>query len=152
MEQRDRAWRVLDHAKQFHQRLRQFYQNLSEAEKQPRVKLLLEYFADHEENIERIITSYEKGAPRAVLDSWFECLYDECRLSCFEKMDHIPNMTVEQVIELAMKADACIETNYRRLIESDKEPEVRQFFSQLLQLEISEKKKAIRNSQQIVDL
>lgn len=152
MEQRERAWRVLDHAKQFHRRLKQFYQNLSEAEKQPRVKLLLEYFTDHEANLERIITSYEKGAPRAVLDSWFECLYDECRLSCFEKMDHIPNMTVEQVIELAMKADSCIENNYRRLIESDKEPEVRQFFSDLLQLEVSEKKKAIRNSQQIVDM
>ncbi len=152
MAERERAWRVLDHAKQFHSRLKEFYHRLSEEQEQPRVKLLLDYFSDHEANLEQIMSAYEKGAPRSILDSWFECLYDECRLSCFEKMDNIPNMSVQEVIELADRADACLETNYRRLIESDKEPEVREFFSKLLQFEVSEKKKAMRNSQQIVDL
>ncbi|MCK5188869.1 MAG: hypothetical protein KAR12_02310, partial [Methylococcales bacterium] len=89
---------ILDHAREFHKCLGEFYQNLVEYEEETRIKMLLEYLGRHEKFLEQGIANFEESASEQVLDTWFQFTQDKATLKLPNSKNIKPDMSVEDVI------------------------------------------------------
>mgnify|MGYP005725358349 CR=1 FL=1 len=143
---------ILEHARHFHKLVSECYQQLSAGTEKQRLKLLLDYLAQHEKHLEEVLADYEETIPQNVLRTWF-------RLSpCQEKFDILKsllkeqNPSIDEVIRNAVQLDDCLIDMYRKVAESAEVESVREVFKSLLDLEEHEKFKMVRDSLRLQDL
>lgn len=131
---------VIDHARDFHQQVGEYYHRLADAAKQARVRLLLDYMSEHEERLATAVAEYEDAAPRAILDTWLQSapddLLDPVRQHLREA--HIDaSVDVDQVIETGVKLSECLLVVYRDLAQRAEPESVRAVFKNLVAMEES---------------
>ena len=143
---------ILDYARHFHKLIRQFYQRTSEAVDKNRLKLLLNYLAEHERYLEKSIAEYESTMPEKALKTWFPLS------PCSEKIDNLSSLldaqepSVDEIVALAIYLDDCLIETYRQLAESAETNTVKDVFRNLLELEKREKYKMVRDTERMKDL
>ena len=142
---------ILNHARDFHRQVSEFYKRLSDKAEKQRVKMLLDYMSRHESNLERSMAKYQEATSKEVLDTWFQYTHDEDTLALCRDTEFKPDMTVEEVVRVALRLDDCLIKLYREMAARTDCNEAREIFKNLLALEESEKSKLARNAQLLMD-
>ena len=143
---------VLEHARDFHAKLARFYHSLADEAQQERLKLLLDYISRHEQHLGESLDQFEDDATTKLLDTWIDFSQDSEILRFPADISIEPDMTVDQVIEIAMKMDECLVQLYRQLVAHTDVPEVREVFENLLALEEGEKHRIARQALGVKDI
>ena len=137
---------ILDRARVFHEQLSGFYANMEKTADREKSRILLNYMSRHEQNMVECLARYEKEAANRVLDTWFKFPPEmkECR--CFECVDLKPSMSLDDIIDVALKVDQCLLKLYSETAEKSNSQEVRDLFRKLLELEQKEETECLRNA------
>ncbi|RKZ45365.1 MAG: hypothetical protein DRQ58_10535 [Gammaproteobacteria bacterium] len=135
---------ILDHAREFHKCLGEFYQNLVEYEEETRIKMLLEYLGRHEKFLEQGIANFEESASEKVLDTWFQFTQDKATLKLPSGNNIKSNMSVEDVIHMGLELDDCLIKLYKDAAEDSEVLEVKEVFNNLLKMEQEEEHHLVR--------
>jgi len=137
---------LLDRARLFHERLGELYKRLETVSKKEQVKMLLDYMSRHEKHLTESLSKYEEEASRRVMDYWYK--YTPNNKSCehLENIELRPDMTIDDVISLAMRMDECLVELYRSVAENAESEEVKEIFNSLLEMEKQEEVELLRNA------
>jgi rubrerythrin len=137
---------VLDYVKQFHRKARNLYSQLADHEEQERLKLLLTYLSRHENHLAKSLADYEEETSAKILNTWFQYVPDQALLEPINHIDIEPNLSVDEVIELAMRLDNCLIELYKEMIDhSAAISEVKEVFQNLLEMEQQEQHQLARS-------
>lgn len=148
----ERTQDVLDHARTFHNELRRLYEQLSTETQKERVKMLLEYLSRHEAHLEESLAAYEAGASKRVLDTWFKYVPQEDKLKEFQDVKLEPDMSIDDVVDVALRMDNCLVEFYKDMATMAVIPEVKEVFTNLLEMEEREKHKLVRDALQLKEI
>jgi rubrerythrin len=145
---------VLDHAREFHTQLSDFYSLLSRKSEKERVKLLLDYMSQHEKYLEETLTRYEEEVSGKILNTWFQYpppqeILDTCREV---NINETENLTVDDVIEMAVKLDQCLIDLYKEMIKNSETDQMREIFTNLMEMEKRQELELVRDAQEWKDL
>lgn len=113
----------------------------------PRLKMLLDYLSRHEKYFEESLVNFEKDSSEKILNTWFKYTPDSNTLQgcgC-EEFQIKSNMTVDEVIQIALKVDQCLINFYQQMTENCVIPEIKEIFDNLLEMEKREDKKMIKD-------
>lgn len=135
---------LLERARKFHRDLADFYARLSHDAERQEVKQLLDYMSRHEEYLDCCLREYEKGASKAVLDTWFKPGPDFSEFTSFEHFRMHPDMTVDEIIDLALRLDQCLMKLYAYLAERAVCRECADALRELLEMEQTEERRVLR--------
>ncbi|TIH12839.1 hypothetical protein D0S45_16955 [Marinifilum sp. JC120] len=143
---------VIEQTRAFHNRLVSFYKDLSYQVDKERVKILLEYMSRHHENLVGIMDEYESRISEQVLNTWFMYVNKECDLSPFFSADLGPEMTAQQVMQLAVDLDKCLLETYEAMLQNDIPDDVSAVFQGFVDMEKREKIKLAKSALKIETL
>ena len=148
----ERTQDVLDHVRAFHDDLGKRYEQLSSESQQERIKMLLNYLGRHERHLEECLADYEETASRGILETWFKFVPQEARLLKLDDMKLTPDMSVDDIVDVALRMDNCVVELYRELADISVSQQVKDVFTNLLTMEEEQKHKMIRNTLMLNDL
>jgi rubrerythrin len=140
--------RVIDFlhwAEKYHGRLAEFYRAREDDVTRPELKSLLEYMARHQDSLRRIIAEYERGASKAILETWYKVSPDPKAFKDPDTCGFRPNMTTGEVIDLALDLDRCLISMYEQLIRRAETQGLREMLENLLQEEQREEIRLMRS-------
>ncbi|MGD2089825.1 MAG: hypothetical protein PVH61_26860 [Candidatus Aminicenantes bacterium] len=145
---------ILDHVREFHTQLSDFYRLLSSKSETQRVKLLLDYMSQHEEYLEETLIRYEEEVSDKILNTWFQYpppteLLDTCREVSINKTE---DLAVDDVIEMAVKLNQCLIDLYKEMIKNSETDYMREFFTNLMEMEKRQELELVRDAQEWKDL
>lgn len=167
---------VIEHTRSVHRQLSRYYQALEQQVDKERVKLLLHYLSGHERNLEDALANYQGEVAQVVLDDYLQYLpakNDEFSIADTSLQDttikNTPSkntiseditsehtvikrdMSVADVVSLALKYDDYLIDLYRDLSERGDQPQVRALFRNLLQLETQARHQMARGAVEAED-
>jgi len=140
----ERTRDVLDHVRAFHERVSSFYENLADEANQQRTRMILDYMSRHEKHLQESIGRYEEDAAKEILDTWFQYSPEEDLLVRLTDIEVTHDMSVDDVVGIAMRLDDSLIELYGELEESALSENVKDLFSNLLELEKQEEHKIAR--------
>lgn len=144
---------VLDCVKRFHRKARNLYSELADQEEQERLKLLLDYLSRHENHLAKSLADYEQETSEKILNTWFEYVPDQALLEPINHVDTEPNLSVDEIINLAMRLDNCLIELYKEMIDhSSAISEVKEVFQNLLDMEKHEQHQLARSRLGTLDI
>jgi hypothetical protein len=118
---------ILGQVRDFHHQLSTLYGSLSKKVEKECLKVLLNYLGSHEKHLEESMANYEGEVSRKILDAWF--LFPSSKkllgTNCDVEIENEKNLTVDEVIQLALKLNGCLIDLYSKVIESSVLEEVR---------------------------
>lgn len=142
---------VLDYLINAHQQMGEYYTQLSDTVLQQRVKLILDYLAEHENHISNELLQYEKDAPYGVLNAWFQDIQDDPLLLKLEQPP-APDLSEEQVMRIALELDDRLISLYEQLASHCKSSAARDALENLLDQEKQRKKRFVLSMLRMHDL
>lgn len=145
---------ILTAAVEFHRRLEDFYAKLSEQEDrdEQRVRMLLEYMSRHEKAFERMLAGYETPEARKLLDTWMQYEPDDRALHIPQPESLRPDMSVDEVVEIALGLDDQLARFYAQAATMARYPQVRDLFDGLARQAEDEKEKTRVNASLIKNM
>lgn len=143
---------VLDHVGLFHRKTAELYRRLTERASSPRVKMLLDYMARHEDHVAVSVREYREESRPQVLSSWFKYTHDEDIFAPLKEVDPDRDYDFDDVIDLALTLDARLLELYQDLGQQAATIEVKDMFNSLLLREMEEKQKLMRAASGLLDL
>lgn len=144
---------VVDHTRNFHHQLSEFYEKLKRETERERVKMLLDYLSRHEKHLEETLAQYEDDVSEKILDAWFQYVPEEEDQDLSPEKLHVkPDMSVEDVIRMALQLDDYLVKLYEGMVERANFPEVREAFLNLLELEKQEQHQVSKNALSMTDI
>ncbi|GIU06190.1 MULTISPECIES: hypothetical protein [unclassified Shewanella] len=96
---------LLDYVARCRIEMAQLYSRLHAHADSSRVKLMLEYFQQHERNTAEKLEDYIDEAPKKILDTWYKDIVFEDFIGQCQKLTLPANMTEDDVLELHLKLD-----------------------------------------------
>ena len=133
---------LLEHIKGYHHKLSSLYSQTAESTEQQKVKMLLHYLKRHEIRFEEVISDCEEEIAANVLDTWF-CFTPD-KLPELKGTEINAHMSLDAIIEAALRFDDILITFCRHVAEKSVTPEVRDLFNSLVQMEEQEERRAIK--------
>ena len=143
---------ILQHSRKFHKLIAEYYHSLSKNSEKERVKLLLNYLEERENQIEKTLEEMELSLSSHVLNSWFSHSQCQSRLDELAKLVTEENPDIDKVIDQFIYMDNCLIKIYSKLVHSAENVDVQEFFDNLTKLEENHKKKILKNASQFQDI
>lgn len=143
---------VLDHGRAMHRQVADFYRQLDSTSARTRVKLLLDYLVDHEQHLADTLAELGTITDPGILGSWLANAPEPAQ---FDQILHTPirqDMTVEEVLEIAMRFDDAMIGMYQSLADNTDNQAVRDLLDNLTDLEDLEKRRVVRNAGMLQDI
>jgi len=131
----DQTKDILEHAREFHQKLGVFYEELKDSASKERTRALLDYMSRHEKYLDDCLAQYEEQVSDNVLDTYFKYGSESTRMTSIDDFEIKPEMDVDDVIAAAMHFDACLIEFYREMAQRSLSDKVREVFENLLVME-----------------
>ena len=131
----DQTKDVLDHAREFHQKLSVFYEDLKESASKERTRALLDYMSRHEKYLDDCLAQYEELVSDNILDTYFKYESESTKITAITDFEIKPEMEVDDVMAAAMHFDACLIEFYREMAQRALSENVREIFENLLVME-----------------
>lgn len=132
-------------AEAYHARLAEFYRSRGKEAARSEVKIVLDYMARHQDALRRIIEDYERGASKAVLDTWYKISPDPKAFQDPSASGFRPDLTSDEAIDLALDLDHSLISMYEQLIRRAETPGLREVLENLLQAERREEIRLLRS-------
>jgi len=143
---------IIDCLRSFHKQMQDFYERLHEKDEKQKVKMLLDYLSRHEKHREETLAKYEEEASKKVMETWFKYIPRNISPDCLENIVINSNMSVDDVIGIAMHFNNCLVQLYTRLVENTSGNEVRNVFICLLERMKKEKMNLARDALWLNDI
>jgi hypothetical protein len=137
---------VLDYGKLVHADLCKLYESLNVESQQERVKMLLDYLSRHERHLEETLSRFEAGSHQDVLDTWLQYAPSINVLKLIGNQTIRPDMSVDEVVKLAVEFDDALVEFYREAADECGLPRINEVFLNLIELEKQEKISHVRNA------
>jgi hypothetical protein len=128
-----------------HGRLADFFRVREKEAALPEAKTVLRYMARHQQALRQIIEDYERGASRAILDTWYKISPDPKAFQDPATLVFRDDMTPAEVIDLALELDRGLIGMYEQLVRRAESPALREMLENLLQAERSEEIRLMRS-------
>lgn len=152
MKTNKQTYEIIEFVRLFHKQIADFYDRLHNKDEKQRVKMLLDYLSQHERHREETLAKYEKEASRKIMDTWYKYIPSNITYNCLENMVIKDNMSVDDVIHLALDFNYCLIEIYKELIEETRAIKVRDVFISLLKRLQQEQKNLARDSLWLYDV
>lgn len=144
---------VVDHTRDFHHQLSNFYEKLKGESERERVKMLLDYLSRHEKHLEETLAQYEDDVSEKILDAWFQYIPEEQDQDISPDKLHVESdMSVEDIIRMAMRLDDYLIKLYEGMVERANFPQVREAFLNILEMEKQEQHQVSKNVLSMTDI
>ena len=137
---------ILDYAKTYHSQLGDYYARLRDVADKERMKILLDYMSRHEAHMQDYLADYEQEAAKKVLDTWLKYSPVKAEVHGLKDIALNPDMSIEEVIKMSMKLDACLVDIYKEMADRSPSQECKDLFNDLLEMEKQEEIKCIRDT------
>jgi rubrerythrin len=135
---------LLERARRYHRELGEFFSRAAHDVQREDVRRLLEYMSRHEEYLDRCLHEYEKGASRAVLETWFKPAPQFARTHCFDSVEIRPDMSTDEAVRMAVRLHDCVTQLFEHLAERAVSHQLYDALCDLLQMERDEEEKLLR--------
>ena len=147
---------IVDHAREFHEQLAEYYHRMADVAQRPRVRLLLDYMSAHEQRRAAALAEYEDTAPTQILNTWLQSSADtdamhRVRAELATLRIH-PDLELDEVIEIGLRLTDCVLAVYRDLAERAEPASIRDVFQNLLQMEAKAQQQFARDSGRLRDI
>lgn len=143
---------ILDYGIELHAQLRVLYNTLGKESDQERVKMLLDYLGKHERNRAEAMKRFEQAPHGRTLDVWLQYAptreIEQMLVNCVIR----PDMTVDDVIKIAMDFDNALIEIYKEAVRESDDPNAKAIFMNLIEMEEKEKQRFIRDAEWMQDL
>ena len=146
----ERSVDIIDHAKNFHSELSEYYHKLSGIADKERVRILLNYLSENEKKQEEALAEYEGVAPHEVMDTWFKYGPDIPEKS-FEEEKMSADMDVDAVVHEAVRLDNYLSEMYKTAITRAQSESIKKVFINLLALNEKHIRDLVRDSEHLTD-
>lgn len=146
------AKQILGYAREFHRFARDYFKQLSDSTQQPRMKMLLDYMSRHEEHLDEILKEHETSTKNKAMEAWFQFSTECSVFKPVKNISYTDELTVDQVFEIAAQIDKCMIDSYNTVINRTSNPEVRELFQNLLEMEEHEKQVRARTALGLMDM
>ncbi len=146
------AKEILDYAREYHRRVSDFYQQLSDKTDSARVKMLLDYLVRHKAHLDKALGEFEDEIKSKALEAWYQYSQDQCLFAPLDATQYSASMTVEEVLALGVTIDSCLLASYKGMVDTATTSEVRAIFENLLQMEEQQKHKLARIALEINEM
>ncbi len=143
---------IVEVARQFHGQVADLYERLSSQAEKTRVKMLLDYMSRHERHLAGCLSQFETGVSERMLETWFQFVPTDAPDTVLKKIDMKPNMSVDDVVSIAMQLDDFLIQMYRQASDECDSRELTEIFANLLQMEEQEEIRLARDSLAIKDM
>jgi len=143
---------MLGQARRFYSEICDFYEALAKETSSERVRMLLHYMSGHQKFLEEKISEFEKSASQTAMDTWYQTVPGDQMFKFLKELKKTPNMNIDQVVELGLKANKEIIDFYRHLAENSELEEAREIFSSLLRKQEEESHNLVRDAHELSDL
>ncbi len=143
---------VLDYGIQLHSQLTELYDSLNQQNDQTRVKMLLDYLSRHEKNREEAMQRFENGSRKSILNFWLQYSPGSNVEQLLKNCAVRPNMSVDDVIKIAMAFDDALIQLYKDAATIVDDPHAKEVFTNLAEMEEQEKHRFIRDAEWMDDL
>lgn len=147
----ERVLDVIDHARNFHSLLSQYYDELSAVAERERVKIFLDYLSAYEKRHEQALAEYEETAPRDIIDTWFKCGADKATDRTFEPAKLSSDMDIDTVLREALRLDECLSELYQEVVDRAQTDRIKEIFTRLLETNKKEMRNLVRDSGHLQD-
>lgn len=148
----EQAKTILNHMRDFHSTIAEYYHELSEHTEKERVKMLLKYLEEHEIHIVDVLADYTDYLPPSVSETWFNFSPCTAKLGELKSMIALEIPKVDDIIEFALRLDNCIIETYREIVNSAESDKVKELFENLLKLEEAERTRVVINTARLNEL
>lgn len=142
---------VLHHAERLHLEICYLYHQLAEQSEKQRLKLMLEYMSQREQELAKALEAFTEETSQNILDTWFQFADDEDRLN-WPDCKLPTDVSTDNVVAVALELAECFIKLYRDIATHADSEDVRTVFQSLLESEELEKHKLVRNAQLLEDL
>ncbi|WP_430462992.1 hypothetical protein ACQUQU_09460 [Thalassolituus sp. LLYu03] len=135
---------IMDYSQRLHEHARNLYEQLRDQTQRERVDMMLHLLAEHEETLARAIADVQDGLSEKVLKEWHQFepgSISEALKGCRECH---PDLSVEELVTIALKIDDYMIDLYKQMLSEATSNDSRRLFSNLVQLEESEKMRTVR--------
>lgn len=143
---------LLQGAQQLHQKLSRYYQKVSKKTDKERIKMLLEYLSRHERRLADSVKKYTDGAADNVLQTWYQYAPRKNLDDLLKDIEITPDMPIDEVLRSVIAFDDALIALYQELAQHAGSPTVRDVFTNLLEMEKSEKLRSVRDALMLNDL
>ena len=143
---------VVDHSRQLHQQISQFYHQLSEDNCKARVSMLLEYLKRHEDHLEDTLSKFGEDKSQSVLDSWFQYAPDQDLSEVMSTLEVSDHMDTDDVVTMALTLDDYFIDLYQGMVSNASSSAVKAVFQNLLDMEEHDKIQISKTALQMNDL
>ncbi len=144
---------ILEHARQFHRQVSEFYSQLRCQAEKERIKMLLDYMIRHEDNMVKALEDFERSAPKHLLGACFK-VGRQFRPCCdvVRELNISADMSVDEVIQIGLEFNDCLIAVYKDRAENAPDEKVRGVFQNLVALAQKEQRLLSRDAQRLLDL
>ena len=143
---------VVDHSRQLHHQISQFYHKLSEDSSKARVSMLLEYLKRHEDHLENTLSQFAQDKTQSVLDSWFQYAPDQDLGDVMSHLEVSDHMDTDDVVSMALTLDDYFIDLYQGMVSNASSSAVKAVFQNLLDMEQHDKIQISKTALQINDM
>lgn len=146
------AREILDGARFFHAQLQGLYEALKGKIEKPKLHLILDYLAQHEQRLEQALEDYEDDIADKVADTWFKYAPSETTGDMLASLKLRPDMSLEDLMEAAIKLENYFVRLYRHAADQSVSPEVKEVFEQLEKETMNDRRRLSRDLVDMQDL
>ena len=140
---------IIDFSKEVHAEIADRFANLSNEAVQERAKLLLDYLSRHELHLKEALQRYGESAAESLLTAWYLSAPELHPEDIVHDVELFADMDIDEVMAEAIKVDDYLIDIYRNIADNARDAKVRELSNRLLQMENTDKIKAIRNTLRI---
>lgn len=138
---------VLDYGAESHVRMGELYVALRERSDQDRVKIVLSYLGQQEDVRASVVRRFGKEGRDKVLNSWLQYAPSSNVESVLVDRNLPADMSVDEVIALAASFDDAMIGLYAESAREADDPQVREVFENLAEMERREKQRFVRDAE-----
>ena len=139
-------------APEYHRKVKDYFQQLADCDVSPRVRLMLDYLIDHEEQRALALAEYCQLASRHALDYWFKGVEIPFPQPPADLIPEAARNSLDELICAAVGYKQRLISYYSHLLERAGSKESRHLFQTLLTQEEKAMKRMIRHAQGLADL
>ena len=125
MKMYEQIHKIIENVRLNHKQLSDFYVQLHRKDEKERLKMLLDYLTQHEKHRDETLAKYEDETSSKAMDVWYKYIPIDNTSTYLENVIFKSNMSIHDVICIALDLDDRLIEMYKRLVDNSKNTEVR---------------------------
>lgn len=139
-------------APEYHRTVSRFYQDMADGEVSPRVRMMLDYLIDHEQQRAHALGEFCREASPHILEHWFKNVEISFPQARAETLEDVARTDLDQLIKAAVSYKTDLINYFAYLVDHSNVKESINLFQTLKIQEEKAMKRMIRHAQGLADL